>query len=61
MVDERDFLASEVTTLRQLLEEIPDENILERMSLESRLENVFKELTEVLERNSARAFVEQGH
>lgn len=52
MVDEREFLASEVKTLLRFLEEIPEENILERMSLESRLENVRTELEGLPERRA---------
>jgi hypothetical protein len=44
MTNERLFLASEVNTLESLLASIPDDRIIDRMSLEARLASVKEEL-----------------
>lgn len=46
MTVKRDFLVSEVNTLKQLLLDLPEENIIERLSLESRLASVEMQLSE---------------
>ena len=43
-VDEYDFVASEITTLKTLLATIPPEDVIDRMSLESRLTQAQSEL-----------------
>jgi len=44
MINERDFLASEVNLLKELLASTPQSRLIERISLQSRLENVQTEL-----------------
>ena len=43
MLKELAFLASEITTLEALLAEIPAENVIDRWSLQARLEDVREE------------------
>jgi len=44
MINERDFLASEVATLKQLLKTLPADHLIERISLQSRLEDIQEKL-----------------
>jgi len=52
VINERDFLESEVTTLKQLLETVPADHLIERISLQSRLDNVQAELNALPESTS---------
>lgn len=51
MSNERLFLASEVTQLEEMLINLPSENLIERMSLEERLESVRQQLLDLPEKN----------
>lgn len=50
MISERAFLMSEVKTLESLITSIPDENIIDKKSLESRLKKVKTQLEELAEK-----------
>lgn len=44
MITERNFLLSEITTLEALLATMPEEDVIDRMSLQARLAQVREEL-----------------
>jgi hypothetical protein len=50
MISERDWLESEINELERILLMIPFESVIERMSIEGRLEEVREELRLCLEK-----------